>query len=311
MSKPGDFYVGVLDFFGALLPGAFVVGTARVLNIPYGVPGFVTARLTLDASKIGAFLGLSYVVGQVCNALGSLVLDYFYDLLYAPGAGWLTCKKSPFERLEQRRSTIRKFIEKSEKLAQDKRSEMISGATDYAALKAELDASGEAGDRDARRGAGKARLLLTLAAIAPGGLFEFGTEARRDDLKQQIEACANGRGVRGVYQGVRAYLRLTHADAFAELEKIEGEQKFFRALAIGAVLLDVALAVTRSADDTPNRILFELLPHLPWLFVALAVFSFIQYVRLRRKAVERAYVYFALRDSARAATPVPGDPAGK
>lgn len=77
--KPSEFYVGVLDFFAILLPGA--IATAILLP-RYGdlIVGPLIAALTNDASKWVAFLICAYFAGHLIFLLGSYI-DYPYNIL--------------------------------------------------------------------------------------------------------------------------------------------------------------------------------------------------------------------------------------
>lgn len=77
--KPSEFYVGVLDFFAILLPGA--IATAILLP-RYGdlIVGPLGIALTSDASKWVAFLVCAYFAGHLIFLLGSYI-DYLYNSL--------------------------------------------------------------------------------------------------------------------------------------------------------------------------------------------------------------------------------------
>lgn len=325
MSKPEEFYIGVLDFFAVLLPGAFTVGVAITLGVPFDLRPLAhegSDRLFFIAeAKVTSILVLSYVVGQVCNAFGSLLLDNLYDLLYAPGGGWLSFARDPLERHATRASDEARRREAQLDLARDLR-EAAARSPELRALErvcfegrfkaldvteppsADADAKAvaawylKAADVLTATASNRIGLWLKLRGLALlrllGGAFEFGSQARGDELRTQLREVARGRSVRGVYQGVRAYLKLAHAEAFAEVEKLEGEQKFFRALTIGALLLSVAA----SSSPAPGLIDVSTPLLVRQGLAALGAFSLLRYISLRRKTVERAYLYFAMRDSA-------------
>ncbi|MDP2883769.1 MAG: hypothetical protein Q8P51_01950 [Ignavibacteria bacterium] len=76
MSKPSEFYVGVLDFFAILLPGA--IATAILApRIAHLVVGPLVAAPTSEAGNWAAFLTCSYFLGHLIFLVGSYV-----DLLY-------------------------------------------------------------------------------------------------------------------------------------------------------------------------------------------------------------------------------------
>lgn len=79
MAKPGDFYVGVLDFFAILLPGAI----ATAILTP-GLGHLVIGRLMNPPASEPAnwlvFLICAYFLGHLIFLLGSYI-DWFYNLL--------------------------------------------------------------------------------------------------------------------------------------------------------------------------------------------------------------------------------------
>ena len=82
MTKPSDFFVGVVDFFAILLPGGALVYLLRpflINNVPNDwLPTTSTQSWIL-------FLVLAYIVGHLLHALGSFLLDDFvYQKFYLP-----------------------------------------------------------------------------------------------------------------------------------------------------------------------------------------------------------------------------------
>ena len=79
MSKPGDFFVGVLDFFAILVPGA--IATA-ILQPRFGhlVFGALIAHPPSEAGQWVAFLVFAYFIGHLIFLLGSYI-DGFYNLI--------------------------------------------------------------------------------------------------------------------------------------------------------------------------------------------------------------------------------------
>lgn len=82
MTKPSDFFIGVVDFFAVLLPGAALVYLFR----PFLVTS--TPKVWLPPTPTQAwvlFLVLAYIVGHLLHALGSWLLDdYVYGKIYLP-----------------------------------------------------------------------------------------------------------------------------------------------------------------------------------------------------------------------------------
>lgn len=79
MSKPSEFYVGVLDFFAILLPGA--IATA-ILYPRFGklIVGPLIAAPASDAGNWAAFLICSYFVGHIVFLVGSYI-DRLYNVI--------------------------------------------------------------------------------------------------------------------------------------------------------------------------------------------------------------------------------------
>lgn len=82
MTKPSDFFVGVIDFFAVLLPGASLV----YLLQPLIVTGTATPWLPATPTQGWVvFLVLAYIAGHLLHAIGSWLLDdYVYGKFYIP-----------------------------------------------------------------------------------------------------------------------------------------------------------------------------------------------------------------------------------
>jgi hypothetical protein len=79
MSKPSEFYVGVLDFFAILLPGAIATAILSP-RIGHLVLGPLVAVPASEAGKWAAFLTCSYFLGHLIFLVGSYI-DRFYNTL--------------------------------------------------------------------------------------------------------------------------------------------------------------------------------------------------------------------------------------
>lgn len=79
MTKPSEFYVGVLDFFAILLPGAIAIA---ILAPRYGdlIVGPLIAPLTTEAARWATFLTSAYFAGHIIFLLGSYI-DPVYNIL--------------------------------------------------------------------------------------------------------------------------------------------------------------------------------------------------------------------------------------
>jgi hypothetical protein len=82
MTKPSDFFIGVVDFFAVLLPGAALVYLLQPLVVTDMPQAWLPAAPTQGWVM---FLVLAYITGHLLHALGSWLLDkYVYQKLYLP-----------------------------------------------------------------------------------------------------------------------------------------------------------------------------------------------------------------------------------
>jgi hypothetical protein len=82
MPKPSDFFVGVIDFFAVLLPGASLVYLLQPLIVTSTVTPWLPATPTQGWM---VFLVLAYIAGHLLHAIGSWLLDdYIYGMFYVP-----------------------------------------------------------------------------------------------------------------------------------------------------------------------------------------------------------------------------------
>jgi hypothetical protein len=81
MSKPGDFFVGVLDFFAILLPGAIATAILAPRVGEFVVGPLVDVPDT-EAARWAAFLTCSYFLGHIMFLVGSY-LDPVYNAIRA------------------------------------------------------------------------------------------------------------------------------------------------------------------------------------------------------------------------------------
>ncbi|HVP54573.1 MAG TPA: hypothetical protein VMU45_06200 [Candidatus Eisenbacteria bacterium] len=98
--KPGDFFVGIVDFFSVLLPGAFLAFVVRLFSHDAWVGKLVPLidqNLPDKNERWIAFAFASFVIGHLVFHLGAL-LDPTYNELY------LKPKKGEFPLLSKERS---------------------------------------------------------------------------------------------------------------------------------------------------------------------------------------------------------------
>lgn len=78
--KPTDFFVGVMEFFAIIMPGALLA----FLLLDYGksVFGILLPTLSGTAEKWAAFLVIAYVFGHLLHHIGGIFDKYIYDKFY-------------------------------------------------------------------------------------------------------------------------------------------------------------------------------------------------------------------------------------
>ena len=81
--KPGDFFIGVVDFFAILLPGALLSFLAEEPAQRY-VFGSILGCVHGATEGWAAFIFASYLMGQFASLLGATFMDGVYDRTYLP-----------------------------------------------------------------------------------------------------------------------------------------------------------------------------------------------------------------------------------
>ena len=79
MAKPSEFYVGALDLFGILLPGAIATALLEP-RVGHLILGTVISKPTTEAAQWVVFLAFSYFLGHLIFLVGSY-LDPGYNIL--------------------------------------------------------------------------------------------------------------------------------------------------------------------------------------------------------------------------------------
>lgn len=226
--KAGDLFVGIVDFFAALLPGTLV--TLVVLSTMESTPALPPVIASSSEATALAFIATAFLVGSLINAIGSLVLDGMYDALFKPGKG--------------SRST-------RERHPDEEAPPLPNGHEDPWPL---------------------------IAAVRDG--------------MDVLRVPKNVRPTGDHYSWVRAYLQIAVPRAFAEVERLEAEQKLFRTTTVGATLIAPLLAVRATLGDGG----FDATDLLaPLAALAVAKIAYDRFVDRRRKTVRFAYTYFVLR----------------
>jgi hypothetical protein len=81
--KPADFFVGLVDFFAILLPGALLSFAFKTTATKY-VFGPVLPAIHSQAEGWVVFLFAAYLLGQFVSLLGATFMDSIYDHTYLP-----------------------------------------------------------------------------------------------------------------------------------------------------------------------------------------------------------------------------------
>jgi hypothetical protein len=76
--KPGDFYIGVLEFFAVLLPGSVLLG--YLVNQPFFGSAIALFPLATETEQYAAFLLGAYALGHIVFLLAS----YLDEIAYRP-----------------------------------------------------------------------------------------------------------------------------------------------------------------------------------------------------------------------------------
>lgn len=79
--KPSDFFIGVIDFFSTLVPGA--LATYLLISLHWEVPTRWPHIERGSAEGWVVFIVSAYVLGHLIAAIGSSLLDRLYDRVYA------------------------------------------------------------------------------------------------------------------------------------------------------------------------------------------------------------------------------------
>jgi hypothetical protein len=80
-NKAGDFFVGVVDFFAILLPGALLSFLAQE-SAQKHVFGHILGTIQGATEGWAAFIFSSYLLGQFASLLGATFMDWIYDRTY-------------------------------------------------------------------------------------------------------------------------------------------------------------------------------------------------------------------------------------
>ena len=261
--KPGDFFIGVTEFFSILLPGAAMGFIACQVASHVDIPAdHVLSSLLKMTDTPGwiAFLVASYVLGHVVASLGAQ-LDPLYDARKAKH-----------------------------------RDRALATMADITARKFEKRVGWESAPVPVLHVGSPSRLARLIDWIFLWHAWR-GDTTKADDTKPAGNA---GKRLINSYKLARLSLRARSPEIFAEMARLEADSKFFRSLVIvGAfgvvaciaqLAFDVVLLI--EAPATWERSAWGL-GYLLFVFIVLRV-AFARFCELRLKATEVAFQGFLI-----------------
>lgn len=191
--KPGDFFIGVVDFFAILLPGVIAAGLLALrLNF---VPAHPEALFW-----VALFVG-GYLIGHLLHAVGSILDPLLYDPVFEAEEKIETCYLMNHTRPARARVgerivfALREYAHRNHQLLAYTRS-LVKASPEYAN--------------------GMAEKVFGLAVLKA---FEY--DPRKSSARPT-----------GVYQWTRTWLRGRSPEATTELDRLEADSKLFRTLGI-------------------------------------------------------------------------------
>ena len=261
--KPNDFFIGVINFFAVLLPGAvlvlFAIEPARgYLSSHSYLLGSTREMFKGEVPRWIAFLVASYTLGHFVFMLGS-PLDALYDLT----------------------RRLLKWLGKQAGETDSQSSKDQSEPTKKRGVKAYCPSW----IRKILRGGWSAARSFALAIsdkwIKNEVLFQCAREIQLNPEKP-VDTEAQKKGLEAIttYQWAKIALHLSHPSAIEDIHRLEAEQKFFRSL---IVVLTVIGALTIVIHNKPVG---EIVPHA----TAIAL-CFWRYLHQRIKCTSLVYSY--------------------
>lgn len=153
--KPADFFVGAMDFFAIVMPGALLVFLLLPLN-PY-VFGPLLPSLSDTALKWAAFAVGSYVFGHLLHHVGS-VLDGWYDEGFAR---------------DKRRFGAERLLQESRKLVQDDLGKDLEDISTFEWAGSWVRAHNAAAAAELERAGGDSKFFRSLCIVAAIAVIVF------------------------------------------------------------------------------------------------------------------------------------------
>lgn len=156
--KPADFFLGVMEFFAILMPGALL--TFLLLSWRAPMVGDVLPRLPGTAGKWIAFLVVSYVLGHLLHHVGGVLDKAIYDELYV--------------KRHKRKRGKEKLLTRAEELKEQAlgdNNEMIENTFSWAAAYVRTRSGAAANELD--RGGADSKFFRSLSLVSLVALVLF------------------------------------------------------------------------------------------------------------------------------------------
>ena len=204
LPSPGDFFIGIVEFFAILVPG--VIGAALLA-------WQIAPRAALPEKHealfwVGLFVA-GYILGHLLYAVSSLLDPLLYDPIFGAESDVTKCYLMDHPRPERKELfkrlifTTREFCHRNHQL--------------YAYARKRV------------------KELEGYSQGMPESVF------RKEDLENvRYDPAKSEARPAGIYQWTRAWLRSHCAEATAELDRLEADSKLFRSL---SVILPIFLVV--------------------------------------------------------------------
>lgn len=260
--KPSDFFIGIIDFFSVILPGALLT----FILLPYKQQlfnGHVLPVIEPGTSSWMAFFIVSYILGYMVSVFGG-----FLDELADPTSE--TISKFGRNRIKRRKGeTLREWPGQIFRRMRSEDAPVVIDSVRECAEKLVIRRLTE--DADLRE-------------------LVFNDE----DIEEKIKSGAVSIPTSTL---IYASVRLSSSEASAQIDRLRATSKFFRSLTIVLTFLIVQLftkLVTADKDSmsklgvTHESYLYPLL----FFLLLLLPFSLLLFAYLRHKRKESTYAYF-------------------
>ncbi len=155
--KPTDFFIGVMDFFAIIMPGALLA--FLLLERGASLFGGLLPPLTGTAANWVAFLVISYILGHLLHHLGGVLDKHIYDKFYV--------KKWKRKCGEERLLTLTRDLMEEQLKADAKITSAFSWAGSYVRVQSDAAAS------ELERGGAESKFFRSLSLVALVALVLF------------------------------------------------------------------------------------------------------------------------------------------